>query len=297
MYTTMQGGNTKDQMPDEDQPETISGSRGFTIQTLLLVVAAVAIGLAPMAYFGWKGVLSTICLTPAAVLIVLGQKRVGIAIIVCLAVGQFFFPAIDGARDAILRSGCSDKLRTLTYALLDYESENGHFPPPFSTSDDGTPLHSWRVLLLPYLGEAQLFEQIDKTRPWDDPVNVPFHDQMPDVFCCDVRQYHSRWRQKGNTTAYVVVVGKTTAWSPSLKTNRHSLTDGSLWTVSIVESENHRIPWMAPHDPTLNSFLAEFKIEESSHAILAMFDGSTHSLGRDFELSEISNLITISGRQ
>ena len=44
------------------------------------------------------------------------------------------------------------------------------------------PRHSWRVLLLPYLGEAELFARIRLDEPWNSEWNRQFHDQMPAIF-------------------------------------------------------------------------------------------------------------------
>ena len=55
--------------------------------------------------------------------------------------------------------------------------------------------------LLPFVGEQELYDQIDTSKPWDDPVNIPFHNQMPDIYCCAAIKYHSKWRSTGNTTA------------------------------------------------------------------------------------------------
>ena len=43
----------------------------------------------------------------------------------------------------------------------------------------GKPLLSWRVHLLPFLEENELYEQFKLDEPWDSPHNIKLLDQMP----------------------------------------------------------------------------------------------------------------------
>lgn len=280
-------------MPEPTTP-SYAGHR-FSIRMLLRIVAVVAIGLIPMAYFGWQGIISTIWLTVAGALFVAGKRGLASAIVVVLLLGQFFYPAMDGAREAILRSQCQDNIRRLTIAIHDYESKHGQIPPPFSTDSNGNRLHSWRVLLLPFVGEQALYDQIDTSKPWDDPVNIPFHDHMPDVFCCAAVKYYSKWRSTGNTTSYIVVVSEQTAWQsnnpPTL--TQISNADGTSRTIAIVESENHRIPWMSTDDPDLTGFIDALDFSKPHNGLLnlSLFDSSTEVLSNNLELEQISEML------
>jgi hypothetical protein len=44
------------------------------------------------------------------------------------------------------------------------------------------PLLSWRVAILPYIGEADLFAEFDLTKPWDAAPNLALLNRMPEVF-------------------------------------------------------------------------------------------------------------------
>ena len=46
------------------------------------------------------------------------------------------------------------------------------WPPAVLVGPDGKPWHSWRVLLLPYLGHRDLFEQYEFSQPWDSAKNL-----------------------------------------------------------------------------------------------------------------------------
>jgi len=76
----------------------------------------------------------------------------------------------------------SESLAHIGFAMELYRLEHGgKLPPAFTRDAEGKPLHSWRVLILPYLGEKEkaLYEKIRLNEPWDSEWNRQFHAQMP----------------------------------------------------------------------------------------------------------------------
>jgi hypothetical protein len=57
--------------------------------------------------------------------------------------------AIYRTREAALDCNCQGPLNQLHVAFMNYESVHGHFPPAYIADKDGSPIHSWRVLILP----------------------------------------------------------------------------------------------------------------------------------------------------
>ena len=82
------------------------------------------------------------------------------------------------------RKRCLTKLLKIGSAAEEYYAAVKEPLPPYIADPSGTPLHSWRVLLLPYLGEQKLYEQIKLDEPWDSEWNRQFHKLMPDCYCC-----------------------------------------------------------------------------------------------------------------
>ncbi len=85
--------------------------------------------------------------------------------------------------------------------MLMYVRDHGTLPPACTTDETGQPLHSWRVLLLPYLGERKLYDQLRLDEPWDSSFNRQFHDQTPQVYRCPSTTLAA------DQTSYSVVVG------------------------------------------------------------------------------------------
>jgi hypothetical protein len=73
-------------------------------------------------------------------------------------------------------------LRTVAKALRAYQAARGCLPPAAVFDKDGKALLSWRVLLLPYLGEEKLHKEFHLDEPWDSRHNIQLVPKMPAVF-------------------------------------------------------------------------------------------------------------------
>jgi prepilin-type N-terminal cleavage/methylation domain-containing protein len=75
-------------------------------------------------------------------------------------------PAIQAAREAARRSQCSNNLKQIGLAILNYESAVGRLPAGSTTdaADIGGPYFgTWTVDILPYLEQQALYDLWDKT--------------------------------------------------------------------------------------------------------------------------------------
>ena len=84
---------------------------------------------------------------------------------------------------------CSlDRMRRIRKAMQEYEKEHGEPVPLYSRDERGVPLHSWRVLLLPYLAKMDTgasrvpYDQIRLDEPWDSEWNSQFRNRVPEVY-------------------------------------------------------------------------------------------------------------------
>jgi Protein of unknown function (DUF1559) len=131
---------------------------------------------------------------------------------------------------------CSDNLRPITLAMLLYEREHGVLPPAYTVDAEGKPLHSWRVVLLPYLGEEELYAKLRLDEPWDSEHNRRFHEIAVGFYQCPTAEL-----SLGQTT-YSVIVGKTTAFGgPEGKA-----LDGFGVNLMLVTEREQSVCWMDP---------------------------------------------------
>jgi hypothetical protein len=76
----------------------------------------------------------------------------------------------------------SNHLKIIAQALRSYLREHGTYPPAALLNRKGQRTVSWRVLILPYLGEEALYDRFDLARPWDDWGNLRLAREMPAVY-------------------------------------------------------------------------------------------------------------------
>lgn len=154
------------------------------------------------------------------------------------------------AREAARRSQCMLNLREIGMALREYVERHGHLPPAHTVDGDGRPLHSWRTLILPYLGERKLFESIDLTKPWDDPANARARARMPQVYRCPSSD------AAPNVTAYVAVVSPEGCFRPDGSLPLAEIPAAAHDTLLVIEvAQSRAVPWMAPDDIDADEFL------------------------------------------
>jgi hypothetical protein len=126
-----------------------------------------------------------------------------------------------------------------------YEDTHGRLPPAAVCGEDGKPLLSWRVLLLPFLSQKDLYGQFKLDEPWDSPHNLRLLERMPSVYAPPpgkagmVPPYH---------TVCHVFVGKGAAfeWGRGLRL-KHDFPDGLSNTFLVVEA-GKPVPWTKPEE-------------------------------------------------
>ena len=94
-----------------------------------------------------------------------------------------FAEAIKKMHNAAKGTEISNDLKQLALAAINHADEHGgKMLLPAKTDRLGNPLLSWRVLILPYIGEEELYKQFHLDEPWDSEHNKKLLEKMPAVF-------------------------------------------------------------------------------------------------------------------
>jgi prepilin-type processing-associated H-X9-DG protein len=75
-------------------------------------------------------------------------------------------------------------MKQIMLGFHNYHDKYGCFPPTYTVDESGKPLHSWRVLILPYIEQNSLYEKIRLDESWDSEHNRQFHSEAPSIFRC-----------------------------------------------------------------------------------------------------------------
>ncbi len=75
-----------------------------------------------------------------------------------------------------------ENLHQIVLAMRKYYEQEKMLPPAAKYGAQSQPLLSWRVLILPYLGQDALYKRFHLDEPWDSPANKPLAALAPDVY-------------------------------------------------------------------------------------------------------------------
>ena len=213
-----------------------------------------------------------------------------------VAVGMLL-PAIQQVRYAARRTQSMNNIRQLILAAFNYESANKSFPAAYSQVENGKPLLSWRVHLLPHLGQQELYEKFRLDEPWDSPDNKKLIELMPAAFD------NPNLALEPGKTSYLGVSGKSGVLAipdSANKTGRGiglgSISDGASNTIMILESnsENAAI-WTKPDYLDADAVEDVLSIAGGIDGINAGFaDGSVQTL-RDVDNQSLKKMMTRNG--
>lgn len=190
--------------------------------------------------------------------------------------------------DARQRARSQNNLKQILIAIHNYHDANGHFPQNV-TDKNGKPLLSWRVQILPYIEQDQLYKQFNLDEPWDSENNKKLLALMPDM-------YRVGFEPKDETkTYYQGFAGPGTMFDPTKKVKFTDITDGLSNTLAVVEA-GPPVEWTKPADIPYAPKAALPKLDGpfSNTLIAAGADGATYTLRRDIGEKELHRLIQMS---
>ncbi len=205
------------------------------------------------------------------------------------------FPAVRQNREAARRSQCKNNLKQIGMALQNYHDTYGALPPAYMPDKNGRPLHSWRTMILPFLDQFALYNTIDMSKPWDDPVNAKAYATRVSVYECPSSQVPA------THTTYLAVVTPNSIIRPGAPRRYSDITDGRSNTLQAIEVPQDRaVHWMSPQDADENPVLSIGKEAKLDHVggMHALFgDGTMRFLSVNLAADTRRALMSASGNE
>ncbi|MCI0377972.1 MAG: DUF1559 domain-containing protein [Gemmataceae bacterium] len=196
----------------------------------------------------------------------------------------FLFAGGHQAQEAREREEALKRFQKIAVAIHYYHEENGTFPPAALVSKDGQKLLSWRVLLLPYLGDEKLFREFRLTESWDSPHNKKLLAKIPKVYS----PLRGAATEAAGATSFQVFTGPHTLFEGERGSRIQQIRDGTSNTILLVEAAEP-VPWTKPVDlpfdpkKPLPKLGAAFK----GRFLFATADGAAHVGKRDFDEGQL----------
>jgi len=283
----------------------------FRLQTLLFVVAVFCTSMGVFGPYGFVFASLVVVAIAVARIVNWNWRKltvVGSVLSALFLIGWLIYQ-LSNQPGCIIerRSSCLGRLRNLVCALHQYHQDHGSFPPVYIPDEDGKPMHSWRVLLLPYLEQEGLYAQYNFNEPWNGPSNRTLASQMSADYACPADP------EAGRNTSYLAVVGQKAAWHGSEPVKKPEISDPAS-TIMLVEVADSGINWMEPRDLSFEQALAGvnpawgtgisskhvhkggyFFHDEPAGACVAFVDGSAQLLDQRIPPETLEALLTANG--
>jgi prepilin-type processing-associated H-X9-DG protein len=152
-------------------------------------------------------------------------------------------PSVQSAREAGRYATCVNNLKQIALAMQSYHQTHGCFPPAFIPDEKGRPKHSWRVLLLPFLDQQDLYGKYRFDEPWNSPNNLLLANRMPGLYRCPSDPAADR-----SLTSYAMIVGPHAISDGPTARRVSDVKDGTSNTIMLAETANAEIQWLEPRD-------------------------------------------------
>lgn len=197
-------------------------------------------------------------------------------------------PAVQAAREAARRTQAANDIKQINLSFHNYHDVNKRFPAQAIMDKKGNKLLSWRVEVLPYIGEQELYDQFKKDEPWDSDHNIKLLDRMPMI-------YRNPSSAEETATNFLAVTGEGTAFDGKFGKKYSDFRDGTSNSLLFVEADKF-VPWTKPEDfevdwdnPTRGLGRIRPGIFQAGFA-----DGSVQPISNNVDMETLKNMFKIS---
>jgi hypothetical protein len=213
------------------------------------------------------------------------------------AVVEALRPHVEHLVETERQARAAGQMRQLLAAMLAYEKKHGSFPARASQGKDGKALLSWRVHLLPFLGEEKLYREFRLDEAWDGAHNRKLLARMPAAY-----RPESEKLAAGHRTTFLAPAGNVTMFPPGRGVRVAEVTDGTSQTALLVDAADDRaVEWTRPDDLKVDekdaSLPKALSTRYGGQYLVGLADGGARFLPGAFPAASLWALLTRGGAE
>ncbi len=221
---------------------------------------------------------------------------VGIFVICGGCIGMML-PAVQKVRSAAVRAKQMNNMKEIGLGLRIQHDGNGFLSGPFALDEEKAPNPglSWRVGVLPFIGQGPVYAQFDRKKRWDSPRNQLASNQKVSTYTSP-----DELNAVDANTLMFGFNGPGALMDANLKPplTLMGILDGSSNTAMVAEV-TIGAPWASPTDVpyTRNGPLPSFGAGGKDSFLLLMADGSVRNVKKNVSPAVMHSLIQIDDGQ
>ena len=202
-------------------------------------------------------------------------------------------PAVQKVREAAARQASSNNMKQIGLAVHSYNDSHGRLPTVATfQGNKKQPLLSWRVEILPYIEQMNLYKQFNHNEPWDSPHNKTLISQMPKTYYPpsadpkDLENGLTYYRVFCSEPRPNALSSTMFSFGPRSAYKLTTMPDGTSNTLMVVEATEPVI-WTKPEPLRFspNGPLPSLGLPQNYYFLVGFGDGSVRSFRKN-ELDE-----------
>ena len=216
--------------------------------------------------------------------------RYSLIVAIIGSVLRYSYATVSRARHAAHRTHCKKHLKIIGLAIHNYSDVYGSLPPAYVTDENGRRMHSWRVLIIPFLDCLDLYREYRFDEPWDRPNNSKLAGRMPYLFRCPASDDYP------GMCNFRCVTGRGTAFPGARAVVWSEITDGSSNTLLVTEVNQGGVHWMEPEDVPVEQAYEVLQRQDYAHTAgihMLLGDGTVQFLRNDVDPTTLDHLLMI----
>lgn len=191
-------------------------------------------------------------------------------------------PATDEQRKEV-----ENNLKQIVLAMHNYHDAMGTWPADTANL-------SWRVQLLPYMEQENLYRRFKLNEAWDSDNNKKLIEELPKIYA-PVRVK----AEKGETfyRGFAGAGNDAGAFEPGKRISLVGMTDGTSNTIAVIDA-GEPVVWTKPGtdlDHTAKEFPKLGRMIDGDYFFAGMCDGSVRKVKRKFDESAMKAAVSRAG--